>query len=93
MEASLFFSLKYAETRDFASTTVFGSCVYGLKVLIRTYSNFGPTVSAVLLGSVHGVVVQARMKTSPNGSVKRNSLFSSSFTLNMATAVVSFIGL
>ena len=47
----------------------------------------GPTVNAVLEGSVQGVVVQARTKSSP--SPFRKSGRESSMVLNWATMVVS----
>ena len=50
-------------------------------------------MSAQLLGNVHGVVVQARMNTSPNASLKSHFAMRFALHLNCATTLVSFTGL
>ena len=63
-----------------------GSAVYGLYVRTHTYLILGPTQSAVLEGSVQGVVVQARNTGLPQPVI---SGFGSRMS-NCAVAVVSF---
>ena len=61
--------------------------VYWLNDRIKLYLIFGPTVNAVLLGNVHGVVVQAKTKISKSLFKKLGRFFF--FILNWAVTVVS----
>ena len=55
-----FFPPKCLPIKSSANTTSPGSSVYRFLVATRTYVMSGPTVRAVLEGSVHGVVVHAK---------------------------------
>ncbi len=76
------FSEKYFPIKAFAKTTFAGKWVYGLKVFTKAYSMFFPTVNAALEGSVQGVVVHAKINTSPSEAAKRGWDFAFSITLN-----------
>ena len=58
---------------------------------MRVYSMSGPTVSAVLDGKVHGVVVQAKRCTGE--SPKSARLWSDGTTANCAVTLVSVTSL
>src|SRR5690606_24960063 len=89
-------ALKCLLIKFLANTTETGEPVYWLKVLTFTYSIFGPTANAELLGNVQGVVVQAIKATSSSAvstSVLINGCTCDLSIRNSATIVVSFTSL